>query len=293
MRYAVITPARNEAANLARLSAAIFAQTVLPEQWIVVDNGSTDGTADVAQTLANGRGWIRILSVEGGSSAERGAPVVRALEAGIDALFREPVDIVVNVDADISFDPDYFERLLRRFADDPQLGIASGSALELEQGAWVQRHVTGTTVWGASRAFRWQCLQQVLPFEPRMAWDGVDEFKANSLGWHTATFVDLPFRHHRPEGQRDGSAWRARRNQGEAAHYLGYRSWYLLARSLWQARRGPAALGMVWGYAGAALSRKPRLEDPAARAYLRRQQSIRRLPLRAGEAIGRRRRTAS
>jgi hypothetical protein len=144
-------------------------------------------------------------------------------------------------------------------------------------------------VWGASRAFRWQCLQQVLPFEPRMAWDGVDEFKANSLGWHTATFEDLPFRHHRPEGQRDGSAWRARRNQGEAAHYLGYRSWYLLARSFWQARRGPAALGMVWGYAGAALSRKPRLEDPAARAYLRRQQSIRRLPLRAGEAIGRRR----
>ena len=133
----------------------------------------------------------------------------------------------------------------------------------------------------------------MLPFERRLAWDGIDEFKANALGWRTTAFEELPFRHHRPEGQRDGSAWRARTNQGIAAHYLYYRPWYLVLRSLWQARRGPAALAMIWGYAQAALAREPRLEDEAARAYLRRQQSIRLLPLRAAEAAGRRRRVAS
>ena len=293
MRYAVVTPARNEAANLRRLAAALAAQTVPPQNWIVVDNGSTDGTLELARELAERHEWARVLTIPGATSAERGAPIVRALEAGIEALAEDPPDFVVNVDADISFEPDYFELLLARFAADPALGIASGSAYELEQQTWRRRHVTGSTVWGASRAFRWRCLQDVLPFERRLAWDGIDEFKANALGWRTTAFEELPFRHHRPEGQRDGSAWRARTNQGIAAHYLDYRPWYLVLRSLWQARRGPAALAMIWGYAQAALAREPRLEDEAARAYLRRQQSIRLLPLRAAEAAGRRRRVAS
>ena len=173
----------------------------------------------------------------------------------------------------------------------PALGIASGSAFELQDGDWRQRHVTGSTVWGASRAFRWACLQEILPFEERVAWDGIDEFKANARGWRTQAFEDLPFKHHRREGERDG-AWRARRNQGHAAYYVGYRPWYLVLRSLFNARREPAALGMIAGYAAAAVRREPRSHDADARAYLRRQQSVRSLRLRSLEATGRRDRAA-
>ena len=141
--------------------------------------------------------WVRVLSLPGASSANRGAPIVRALQAGITATAKEPPDIVVNVDADISMDSDYFERLLERFDADPALGIASGSAFEFQRGAWRQRHVTGTTVWGASRAYRWECLQEILPLEERVGWDGLDEFKANARGWRTTAFEELPFRHHR------------------------------------------------------------------------------------------------
>ena len=193
--------------------------------------------------------------------------------------------IVVNVDADISFEPDYFERLLAEFENDPSLGIASGSAFELDNGAWRQRFVTGSTVWGASRAFRWECLQQILPFEERVAWDGIDEFKANARGWRTHAFEELPFRHHRREGSRDGSALRARRNQGHAAYYVGYRPWYLVLRSVWNARREPASLGMIWGYGAAALKREPRSDDAAARAYLARaaERSPAAAPLARGD----------
>ena len=121
-----------------------------------------------------------------------------------------------------------------------------------------------------------------------MAWDGVDEFKANARGWRTRAFEDLPFRHHRREGERDGTTWRARRNQGTAAYYLGYRSWYLVLRALWNARREPASVAMVWGYAAAALRREARNPDSEARAYLRSQQSPRNLKRRALEAAGRR-----
>ena len=174
----------------------------------------------------------------------------------------------------------------------PSLGIASGSAFELQEGEWRQRHVTGSTVWGASRAFRWPCLQEILPFEERVAWDGIDEFKANARGWRTQTFEDLEFKHHRREGERDGSTWQARSNQGHAAYYVGYRPWYLVLRALFNARHEPAALGMIAGYASAVVRREPRSGDADARAYLRRQQSVRSLRLRSLEATGRRDRPA-
>jgi glycosyltransferase involved in cell wall biosynthesis len=285
--YDVVTPARDEAANLPRLASCLAAQTIRPRAWKIVVNGSTDGTLELAEQLAAEHDWVQVLSLPGTSSADRGAPVVRALQAGIAAL-GEPPEIVVNVDADISMGSDYFERLLARFDADPSLGIASGSAFELQRGEWRQRFVTDTTVWGASRAYRWECLQELLPFEERIAWDGIDEFKANGRGWRTTAFEELPFHHHRREGQRDGSAWRARRNQGTAAYYLGYRPWYLIVRALWHMRREPAALAMIWGYTLAALKRDPRSADVAARAYLRRRQSLRNLKLRALEATGRR-----
>jgi glycosyltransferase involved in cell wall biosynthesis len=286
--YAVVTPARDEAENLPRLAASLAAQTVVPTAWNIVDNGSSDGTLELAHRLAAEHPWIGVLSLPGSSVADRGGPVVRALQAGIAALEEDPPAILVNVDADISMDPDYFERLLAKFDADPSLGIASGSAFEQRGGIWEQRYVTGSTVWGASRAYRWECLHELLPLEERVAWDGVDEFKANARGWRTSAFEELPFRHHRREGERDGTAWRARSNQGGAAYYLGYRPWYLVLRALWNARREPAALGLVWGYTAAALRRAERSSDAEARAYLRRQQSPRNLRRRAREAAGRR-----
>jgi hypothetical protein len=193
---------------------------------------------------------------------------------------------VVNVDADVSMDPDYFERLLAEFAADPRLGIASGSALEEVDGAWVKRFVTGGTVWGATRAYRRACLEDVLPLEERHGWDGLDQLRARSRGWRTRTIPDLEFRHHRREGARDASRvahWRA---CGESAHYMGYRTWYLLARAAHNARREPAALAMILGFLDAAARRAPRYPDEAARQRLRRDQSVRKLLRRRREALG-------
>ena len=151
--------------------------------------------------------------------------------------------------ADVSFEPDFFARLLGAFAGDPRLGIASGRCYEEQDGEWRQRHVTGTTVWGAARAYRRACLADVLPLEERMALGRHrrDEGERGRLAHDALT--DLPFKHHREEGERDGSRRRARIAQGRAAHYIGYRPSYLVLRSLHHARREPAALAMIWGYA--------------------------------------------
>ena len=229
--------------------------------------------------------WARLVVLPGTGPRERGAPIVRALHAGLDALDVES-DVLVNVDADVTMEPHYFERLLLAFERDPSLGIASGSAWELGDGVWRQRFVTGGTVWGATRAYRWACLEDVLPLEERHGWDGIDQLKARARGWETKTFTDLPFHHHRKEGLHDGSTWAHWVANGDTAHFMGYRPWYLFARTLHHMRRHPAAFGLVYGYLSAAARRSPRLEDTGARAVLRGDQSFRQILRRRREALG-------
>ncbi len=286
LTYAAITAARNEAENLPRIAACLCAQTALPLRWLIVDNGSTDDTAAVAESLARRHDWIRVVRTAGTAHPVRGGAVVRAFHAGLDALDVSP-DVVVKLDADVSMAPDYFERLLAAFGSDPKLGMASGAELVEQDGVWTMRHqARASVVWGPARAYRLSCLLDVLPLEERMGWDAIDEFKANVRGWRTGTLHDLEYRHHRLEGERDGARLRFWATEGSAAFFMGYRPSYLVCRSLFRALREPTALAMLTGYVGAAIRREDRLADRSAVEYLRSQQRLRTLWLRSREVRG-------
>jgi biofilm PGA synthesis N-glycosyltransferase PgaC len=288
LTYALITPARDEADNLRRLAECVASQTVAPQRWVIVDNDSSDESRVVAAGLAHRHDWVRVISTSASRAAEPGAPIVRAFHAGLREL-DGPADVIVKLDADVSMNPAYFENLLRAFRDDPALGIASGECLEQDGGEWTLRPVTHGHARGATRAYRWECLQAVLPLPERVGWDTVDEVKANVGGWRTGTIPGLSFHHHRTVGERDGAPWARWVTQGSAAHYLGYRFSYLVLRTLHRTLQQPAAIGMLVGYAAAAVRREKRCDDPRIRVHLRRRQSLRRLPLRVREAFGRQR----
>ncbi|MDQ2913781.1 MAG: glycosyltransferase family 2 protein [Chloroflexota bacterium] len=295
LRYALVTPARNEAENLRRLGACLRRQTCPPALWVVVDDGSTDETRAVVEVLAQQETRIRLIDSPGvtaqagalGDGRRQGRDVL-AFNAGI-AVVREELgapDIVLKLDADVSLGEDFFARLLAEFDADPKLGIAGGSCFEREDGEWVRRHVTGSHVRGATRAYRWTCFEDVSPLEEQLGWDGIDEIKAVLHGWTTRSVYNLPFFHHRPLGAREG-ARRSWESRGSTAHFMGYRPSYLLLRSLFQARRDPRALAMIWGYVRAVAAGAPQCADDRVRAYVRGQQSLSRLPMRLREALGR------
>lgn len=285
--YALITPVKNEAPNLRRLAESVLAQTILPVAWVIVDDGSTDETPAVAAELAEQHRWIVVETLAGEGAAVPGAPVVRAFNAGLARLVTRP-EVVVKLDADVSFDHNYFAAHLAAFAADSRLGIAGGACLEEEDGVWTRRHVTGDHVRGASRAYRRECLADVVPLVPRVGWDGIDELKAAVCGWQTAILPGLVFHHHRAVGARDGGRGVRWARQGKASYFMGYRFSYIVLRTLHHMRRNPAAAAMLWGYLRSALARDERYDDAVVRAYLRRQQSWRRIPGRAREALGRR-----
>jgi glycosyltransferase involved in cell wall biosynthesis len=286
LRYAVVSPIRDEAENLPRLARCLAEQTRAPSEWIIVDTGSTDETPTIVLSLEAELAFVRGVSFpEVQARTERGAPIVRGFEYGLGLLSSAP-DVVVKLDADVSVDTDHFDRLLTAFERDPTLGIASGTAEEQENGVWRRRHNTGSSVWGAVRAYRSDCLESVRPLELRMGWDGIDELKAHESGWTTRTIGELTFRHHRLEGERDGRRWTAWSARGQASHYMGYRPSYIVFRAAHHARHEPAAVALVWGYTRAMLSRQPVYPDEKIRSRLRQSQSLRNIRTRRREATG-------
>ena len=289
--YAVVTPARNEAENLQRLATCLAQQSEPPAVWVIVDDGSTDDTLTAAEALAREHSWADVRSsaavrekslVDG----RRTARDVVAFRTGVESLASHPY-VVVKLDADVSIGAGFFARILDEFDDDPSLGITGGLCYEERDGQWQPMHATGSHVRGATRAYRWTCYEAVAPLVERIGWDAVDEFEAAERGWTTRTIDSLPFRHHRVVGARDRSHWQAWADQGELAHFLGYRPSYLAARTLYRAWRHPAALGLLWGFSSAVVRRKPRYPNRSVRESVRRQQSLRSLPQRRREALGR------
>ena len=284
LTYAIVTPARNERDNLQRLAESVVAQTHRPQCWVIVDDGSDDGMDAVARELAQRHDWILVAGTgEGAEDLAKGRRRGRDLLAfrrGL-AMLPAPVDVFVKVDADTSFEADYFARLLERFADQPDLGIAGGSCYELVDGIWERIKVSGSHPRGASRAYRWTLLSDVFELEPEMGWDGVDEVMAELRGYRTAGFTDLGFRHHRKVGERDGRL-RAGSALGRQAWYMGYRPSYLLLRAVYRARENAASLAMVWGYAAAAATGAPQCPDPTVKGRVREGQRLRVVMRRGG-----------
>lgn len=284
LTYAIVTPARNERDNLLRLADSVTAQRHLPELWVIVDDGSDDGMGAVAQDLAREHEWV--IAVDTGETGEdlaegrrRGRDLL-AFRTGLRAL-PGAVDVFVKVDADTSFEPDYFERLLSRFAEMPDLGIGGGSCHELIDGRWERIKVSGSHPRGASRAYRWALLEDVFALEPELGWDGVDEVMAELRGYRTEGFKDFGFRHHRKVGEREGRL-RAGSALGRQAWYMGYRPTYLMLRALYRARDNVASLAMVWGYAAAAATSAPRCPHATVTHRIREGQRLRTVLRRGG-----------
>ena len=286
LTYAVVTPARNERDNLQRLAESVLAQDHAPVWWVIVDDGSDDGMGEVAVDLARRHEWILVVGTgEDASNIAMGRRRGRDLLAfrrGVSSL-PSPVDVFVKVDADTSFEPDYFARLLERFAAQPELGIAGGTCYEVVDGEWQRIKVSGSHPRGASRAYRWALLDAVFELEPEMGWDGVDEVMAELRGYRTAGFTDFGFRHHRKVGEREGRL-RAGAAHGRQAWYMGYRPSYLVLRALYRARENVASLAMLWGYIWAAASGAPQCPDPSVIRRIREGQRLRVVMRRGGWA---------
>jgi glycosyltransferase involved in cell wall biosynthesis len=279
-KYVLITPARNEEAFLEGAILSVAGQTVLPERWVIVSDGSTDRTDEIVQDHASRHTWIRY--VKGPEHPDRQfAAKARAFAAGYAVVRQVPHDIVGNLDADLSFGPDVFEFLLARFAEDPSLGVAGVPFFEQSGPAYDYRYTNIEHVSGACQIFRRECFEAVGGYRP-IEGGGIDWLAvttARMMGWKTRTFTERSVVHHRKIGTGGSTRLGSLFRQGVKEYYLGSHPAWQVFRSLYQMTRPPfgsGGLAILAGYLVAALRREQRKAPPEVIRFCR-QEQMRRL----------------
>ncbi len=262
MKYILITPARNEEENIERLIASMISQTLLPYKWIIVSDGSTDRTDDIVKQYQKDYPWIELIRRPEHVGRDFSAKV-NSFNAGY-AMVRELDYVVIgNLDADLSFDSDYFEFLIGKFCNDPELGCAGTPFIE--QGKHYDYRFTNIEhVSGACQLFRRQCFEDIGGYTPIKGGgiDWVAVTTARMKGWKTKTFTERTCLHHRKMGTGNTSPLLTWFRQGRKDYFLGNHPLWEIFRTLYQMTKKPFLLGGTLLFCGYFLSIITRIRKP-------------------------------
>jgi hypothetical protein len=279
LRYVVISPARNEAKYIGLTLESMAAQKLPPVCWVVVSDGSTDGTDELVAEYQKRCDWLQLVRMP--EQRDRSfAAKVHCFNAGLKALEGLEFDVIGNLDADISFDPDYFEFLMAKFAENPRLGV--GGTPFVERGRhYDYRYTNIEHVSGAAQMFRRECFEQIGGYMP-IRGGGIDwaaVTTARMRGWETRTFTEKTCLHHRPMGTgASASQLRVWFRLGQKDYSLGGHPAWQVFRSAYQMKRPPYLIGglsLLSGYFWSALQgvKRPVPEDLVV--FHRREQMTR------------------
>jgi glycosyltransferase involved in cell wall biosynthesis len=263
IKYVLITAAKNEEAFIGNILQSMVEQTVLPERWIIVDDASTDRTADIIKTYATRYPWIH-LTHRTHDPQRSFASKAYAVNAAFEDVRVLDFDIIGNLDADVSFEADYMEFLLRNFADDPELGVAGTPFTEDGDYDSSKDSFEGENyVAGPCQLFRRACFQEIGGYFPNPA-GGVDwiaVMTARMKGWKVRSFADKRFHHHRSLGTAGRSGFSAHFSYGEKDYYLGNSPIWQMFRLLYRMAKPPffvEGFALLLGYCWASVRRVPR-----------------------------------
>src|SRR5437016_4402545 len=237
------------------------AQTWLPERWVIVDDGSMDQTPEIVRDYAKRHPWIELV-IQPQHLDRSFAGKVHAFNAGLARVQSLEFDVIGNLDADLSFDPDYLEFLMQKFSEDPKLGVAGTPFIEDGYDSARDSFEGENHVAGGCQLFRRQCFQEIGGYIPNAA-GGIDWIAvttARMKGWKTRSFPEKRFHHYRTLGTAEKSNWAASFSYGEKDYYLGGSPLWQLFRVVYRTTKQPvegAALLTGYGWAAARRMRRP------------------------------------
>jgi biofilm PGA synthesis N-glycosyltransferase PgaC len=248
IKYVVVTPVRDEEAYLRLTIESMIAQTIRPREWIIVDDGSKDGTLRIIEEYSRQHPWIRGVRRNDRGFRKPGGGIIEAFYAGFSELGCNDWDFMAKLDGDL-------------------FHLLENGERELE---WVpQFHVRG-----GAKIYRRACWDAIGGLWVGLGSDTVDEVKANMLGWSSMSFPDLLVHHHRFTGANYGR-WGGVVKNGKANYVCGYHPVFMAAKCVTRLKRKPyvvGALGLFYGFVSGYFERIPRVNDPDLIKYLRRQQ---------------------
>jgi poly-beta-1,6-N-acetyl-D-glucosamine synthase len=276
--YVLVTPTRDEEATIGETIRSVLAQTLQPEEWVIVSDGSTDRTNQILNEAAMVHPWIKVILLPQ-QSKRNFASVVHATEAGLKALKEEDYEFVALLDADVRFGPKYFESVIQQFLISPRLGLAGG--VVIDPGKCKNKLPKNRNdVPGAVQFFRRCCFEELggLIAVPEGGWDGLTCARARMLGYETRLLTHLIVDHLKPRNIAEGSVLRRSWQMGVREYAVGYQPAFEFLKCLSKTCEQPIIVGaIVWwlGYFCAAIKAPNRLVPDNLLKYFRKEQKMR------------------
>lgn len=282
--YVLISPARDEEDTIEKTIKSVISQTVLPTRWIIVSDGSTDRTDDIVKSYLVENDWIELVRLPDRRDRQFAAKVY-AFNAGYDKVKDLRYDIIGNLDADITFDEGYFEFLLNKFSEYPDLGVAGTPFVE--DGIHYDYRFTNIEhVSGACQLFRRVCFEQIGGYTPIKGGgiDWVAVTTARMKGWKTRTYTDKVCFHHRKMGTGSTSALLTSFRQGGKDYFLGNHLLWEIFRTFYQMTKRPYVINGTLMLSGFVLAALKRVERPISKELMDfvRKEQMRRLKKKLG-----------
>ncbi len=223
MNYYIVIPAHNEEKFIEFTLNSIIAQSVLPTRVVVVNDNSTDATAEIVSNFCQRYSFISLIEKKSDAIHLPGSKVIQAFQKGFETLDAN-FDLIIKLDGDLILPANYFEIIINHFKSDDKIGMAGGFAYIEKNGQWVLESLTDRDhIRGAFKAYRKECFEQIGGLKPAMGWDTVDELLCKFYGWKVTTDTSLQVKHLKPTGANYNKT--ARYKQGEAFYSLGYGFW--------------------------------------------------------------------
>jgi len=276
LKYVIVTPARNEARFIELTLKSVTSQTELPQKWVIVSDGSTDGTDDIIKKYTEGHSWIELVRMP--ERTERSfAGKVHAFNAGYAKLCDTPYDVIVSLDADISFEADYFAFLIGKLSANRALGLVGTPFRELSGETYNYRFVNIEHVSGACQMFRRECFEVIGGYVPVKGGsiDHIAVITARMRGWKTRTFTEKSCLHHRAMGTAGRGLLTSRFNLGMKDYAIGNHPMWEIFRAARQATQPPVLAGglaLAAGYLWSLIRQVPRPVSHDLIAFHRREQ---------------------
>lgn len=278
--YVLVTAARNEQTFIESTVRSVAAQTVLPREWVIVSDNSSDRTDDIVRALSREYPFITLVRRSHDTNIRSFGSKVHAFRLGHAHLGDQQYSLIGNLDADVTFASDYFEKIIEHFGANPRLGLAGGLIHELIGNKFIAQRISRNSVAGAVQMFRRDCYEQIGGYIP-LRHGGIDsaaEIVARMCGWEVETFSDIEVRHHRRVASGGGTLLPREWRHGLRHYSLGYHPLFELARNIYKVPERPYVVGaavMTLGYLwGLATGRARELPVEAVR-FLQKEQKKR------------------
>jgi poly-beta-1,6-N-acetyl-D-glucosamine synthase len=276
--YVLITPTKDEEATIGETIQSVLIQTIKPVEWVIVSDGSSDRTNEIIHAAANAHPWIRAILLPQ-RNQRNFAAVVRAAEAGAFALREKTYEYIGLLDADVRFEPDYFEKVIQQFQASPKLGLAGGVVHDIGK----SKNKTPRNqkdVPGASQFFKRRCFEELggLIAVPEGGWDGLTCARARMLGYETKLLTNVTMDHLKPRNIAEGGHFRRSWQMGIRDYAIGYHPLFELFKCISKIIESPVMVGgIAWwmGYCCGAIQRRKRIVPGDLLEYIRSEQKKR------------------